>query len=231
MKYFCRVKYNGSAYAGFQVQPDSRTVQSEISRAAETVFGCRCKITGCSRTDAGVHALDFCLTLEPEDGVLRVPPEKLGVAMKQVLPPDIAFFDTFLVHDGFHPRYDVIKKEYSYLIYQNAVLDPFLAGRAWHMPRPFAEDAVSRMQAAGNELLGSHDFSAFRAEGSDTVSPVRTVYSFSVTKTDSLYTLKIAADGFLYHMVRIIAGTITDVASGRYAPDEISRTLASRARS
>ncbi len=225
MKYLCKIRYVGTHFCGFQVQPGKRTVQGVLSEAVRAVFETDVRVTGCSRTDSGVHADGFCLTLEPSDGILRVPCEKLGVALQPHLPPDLSLYEARFVADGFHPRYDAVSKEYKYLIYHKKVMNPFLQNRVWQAPHAFLPDALERMNEGLSHLVGTHDFSAFRSEGSPTLSAVRTVHACRVTREDDLYTLSISADGFLYNMVRIVTGTAVAIAAGRIAPDEVERIL------
>jgi tRNA pseudouridine38-40 synthase len=231
MKYLCEVRYVGTHFHGFQVQPNKRTVQGVLCEAAKAAFECPVRVTGCSRTDSGVHAEGFCLTLEPEDGVCRIPPEKLPLAMRTYLPPDLSVARARLVEDGFHPRYDAVKKEYTYKIYAERVMDPFLYQRVWHMPIPFLPDALERMNRAAADLVGTHDFSAFRTEGSDPPSLVRTIDHCAVRREGSFYVLSVAADGFLYNMVRIITGTLVAVGIGHLESDAVKKILESRDRS
>lgn len=227
MKYLCIVRYVGTHFCGFQAQPKRRTVQGVMTEAAEAVFGCPTLVTGCSRTDSGVHAEGFALTLAPKDEVLRIPPESLPLAFREHLPPDLSVCSARVVSDGFHPRYDAKWKEYRYKIHASRIPDPFLYERAWHMPIPFLPDALSRMNEAAAHLVGTHDFSAFRSEGSPTRSPVRTVYACAVEKDGDIYTVSIRGDGFLYNMVRIVTGTLVAVGTGKLAPEATKDILAS----
>ena len=230
MKYLCIIRYVGTHFCGFQYQPSRRTVQGALTEAAEAVFGAPVLVTGCSRTDSGVHAEGFALTLEPSESAAKIPPENLPLAFRQHLPPDLSLASARLVNAGFHPRYDARWKEYRYKIHASRVADPFLYQRVWHMPIPFLPDAVERMNAAASHLLGTHDFSAFRSEGSPTHSPVRTVFECGVEREGDLYTVKIRGDGFLYNMVRIVTGTLVSVATGQLEPEAVARILASKKR-
>ena len=229
MKYFAKIKYLGTDFHGFQVQPSERTVQGELCRALAEALGRECRVTGCSRTDAGVHANEFCLTVECDGAT--VPPEKLPVAVARYLPNDLSLFYAEACPDEFHPRYDVVEKEYLYRIINSPIYDPFDFGRAWFVPRTIDDAAVERMNNAAKALIGRHDFSAFMSEGSDVEDTVRTVRSASVTKNGRLIEIRISADGFLYNMVRIIVGTLVEVAHGRISPDEIGEIIESRDRS
>ena len=230
MQYLCRIRYVGTHFHGFQAQPDKRTVQGVLTEAVRAFFDVPVAVTGCSRTDSGVHAEDFRLTLALPDGSIPVPADKLPQAIAPFLPPDLSVVEAIPVEDGFHPRYDAVKKEYRYLIYAGRVMDPFYRDRAWHVFVPFLPDALERMNEAAAHLVGTHDFSAFRAEGSPTRSPVRTVFGCSVVKSGSLYTLSIEGDGFLYNMVRIVTGTLVAVGTGKLSPEGVKKALESRKR-
>lgn len=228
MKYFAKVKYLGTYFCGFQVQPNKRTVQGELCTALALAFGVPCKVTGCSRTDSGVHANEFCITIENDGGT--IPPEKLPVAVAKYLPNDLSLYYAVECNDNFHPRYDVISKEYLYRVINEKIYDPFEFGRAWFVPRFVDEKALERMRKAASYIVGKHDFSAFMSEGSDVEDRVRTVYYLNVEKTGSLIEIRISADGFLYNMVRIIVGTLFEVASGRIEPEYIPSIITSRER-
>jgi tRNA pseudouridine38-40 synthase len=217
MKYFAKIKYLGTAFHGFQVQPDKRTVQGELCRALAEATGSECKVTGCSRTDAGVHANEFCLTVESEGAT--VPPEKLSLAVARFLPEDLSLFYAKECSNDFHPRYDVKEKEYLYRIINQPIYDPFEYGRAWFLPRFINEEKIALMNLAAKKIVGKHDFSAFMSEGSDVEDTVRNVSSLTVEKKGSLIEVRIRADGFLYNMVRIIVGTAIDVSEGRLSPN------------
>lgn len=229
MKYFAKIKYLGTAFHGFQVQPGLRTVQGELNNALNLAFGLPCKVTGCSRTDAGVHANEFCLTVECDGGT--IPAEKLPIAVARFLPEDLALFYAEECNQDFHPRYDVIEKEYLYRIINRPIYDPFEYGRAWFLSRPITDLGLERMKQAAKYFVGSHDFAGFMAEGSDVEDTVRNVTALSVDRIGDLIEIKISADGFLYNMVRIIVGTLTEVAFGRISVDDIAKIIASRNRS
>ena len=229
MKYFAKIKYLGTNFHGFQVQPEERTVQGELQAALEIAFGKQCRVTGCSRTDAGVHANEFCLTVECDGGT--IPADKLPVAVARYLPTDLSLYYAEECSQSFHPRYDVAEKEYLYRIINQAVYDPFEYGRAWFLARPISDEALSKMQLAAKHFLGKFDFSAFMSEGSDTEDTVRNITSLTVERYGDLIEIKIRADGFLYNMVRIIVGTLTEVAYGRINPEAIPEIIASCDRS
>lgn len=229
MKYFAKIKYLGTEFHGFQVQPGLRTVQGELNAALNEAFGLPCKVTGCSRTDAGVHANEFCLTVECDGGT--IPAEKLPIAVSRFLPNDLSLFYAKECDDSFHPRYDVKEKEYLYRIVNTRIYDPFYYGRVWFLPRYIDDDALAKMNEAAKHFIGKNDFSTFMAEGSDVEDTVRNITSLTVTRDGDFLDVKISADGFLYNMVRIIVGTLTEVAFGRISPDDIPDIIASRDRS
>ena len=219
MRYFAKIKYLGTSFHGFQVQPTERTVQGTLCEALREALGCEASVTGCSRTDAGVHANEFCLVIDAPGAT--VPADKLPVAIARFLPNDLSLFWAKKCDNEFHPRYDVKEKEYLYRIMNQKVYDPFEYGRAWFVPREINEEKLQRMNLAAKHFLGKMDFSAFMAEGSDVVDTVRNVTYLNVEKQGDLIEIKIRADGFLYNMVRIIVGTLIEVAFGRFDPDDI----------
>ena len=225
MKYFAKIKYLGTNFHGFQVQPEKRTVQGELCVALALATGCPCKVTGCSRTDAGVHANEFCITVESEGAT--VPSEKLPVAVARFMPSDLSLYYAEDASLEFHPRYDVVSKEYLYKIKNERVYDPFLFGRAWFLPKPIDEEHVAKMQEAANYLVGKHDFCAFMSPGSDIIDTVRNVFYLTVEKSGTDIDIRICADGFLYNMVRIIVGTLIEVAYDRLTPEEMLAVLKS----
>ena len=228
MKYFAKIKYLGTAFHGFQVQPDKRTVQGELCTAAALAFGVPCKVTGCSRTDSGVHANEFCLTIENEGGT--IPPATLPLAIAKFLPDDICLFYAKECNSDFHPRYDAIGKEYLYRIYNEKVQDPFEFGRSWFLPRIISDDGIEKMRRAAEYIIGEHDFSSFMSAGSDTDDTVRNVDYLKIDKNGSVIEIRIHANGFLYNMVRIIVGTLTEVAFGRFKPEDIVSIIESKDR-
>ena len=217
MKYFAKIKYLGTNFHGFQVQPEKRTVQGELCTALALATGYPCKVTGCSRTDAGVHANEFCITVDCDGAT--VPAEKLPVAVARFMSTDLSLYYAEEVSAEFHPRYDVISKEYLYKIKNERVYDPFLFGRAWFLPKPIDEGHIAKMQEAARHLVGKHDFSAFMSPGSDVTDTVRNVFYLTVEKNGTDIDIKICADGFLYNMVRIIVGTLIEVAYDRLTPE------------
>lgn len=233
MKLFLRIAYVGTAYCGYQVQPNGTTVQAKLNEAAEAVFGYPCDIVGCSRTDSGVHARDFCatVTVKGKDFIeTTIPAERIPQIFNTALPDDIAVKHATFVSDDFHARYGVSSKEYEYLIYNAPLRDPFLASRTWHIPRYIDENALARMNAAAAQLVGTKDFSALRDGDPDEKDPVRTVYEASVTREGDMVVFRVRGNGFLYHMVRVMTGVLVSVARGKYTPDEVGELIAAKKR-
>ncbi len=228
MKYFAKIKYLGTHFHGFQVQPGLRTVQGELNAALAQALGFPCKVTGCSRTDAGVHANEFCMTVECDGAT--VPPEKLPIAVSRFLPNDLSLFYAKECDEAFHPRYDVKEKEYLYRIINTKLYDPFEFGRAWFVPRFIDEEKLDLMRRGAEVFIGKKDFSAFMSEGSDVEDTVRNVTSLTVDRVGDEIQIRIQADGFLYNMVRIIVGTLVECAFGRFSPEDVQNIIASKDR-
>ena len=229
MNYFAKIKYLGTDFHGFQVQPELRTVQGVLCESLRTALGGEVMVTGCSRTDAGVHANEFCIRIDAP--LSTVPAEKLPLAVARFLPEDLSLFWAIECDESFHPRYDVKEKEYLYRIANLRVYDPFLFGRVWFLTRPITDDALVNMQKAAKCFIGKFDFSTFMAEGSDVGDTVRCVSSLTVERIGDEIEIRIRADGFLYNMVRIIVGTLIEVAYGRIFPQDIPDIIASKDRS
>lgn len=216
--------FDGTNYHGWQVQPNAVTVQSRLQDATERILGERVPITGCSRTDAHVHADMFCCNLRTQK---EMPPEKLQTALNAVLPRDIAVLSVREVPLDFHARYDCTGKSYRYLILNRAVRDPFLENRA--LLYPWTLDAEA-LHVQAQSFLGTHDFSAFCASKSDVEDKVREIRECTVTRNGDLVEIRVTGDGFLYNMVRIMVGTLLDVQCGKIAVGSIPQILSSRDR-
>ncbi|MBE6680182.1 MAG: tRNA pseudouridine(38-40) synthase TruA [Ruminococcaceae bacterium] len=230
MKILLRIKYLGTSFCGWQYQPNARTVQNTLTEAAEKMFGERCNITGCSRTDSGVHANDFCATVELSSMANKIPLDRIPTAFSKHLPSDVAVVAAAAVSDNFHPRYDVKYKEYIYKIHVGSVSDPFLYGRVWHYDRRLCENAVALMNECASALVGKHNFASFMAAGSKIEDTVRDVKYCTVCRDGDIITVKIAADGFLYNMVRIITGTLVLAGAGKLDKDGMKNILAAKNR-
>lgn len=232
MKRLLKIMYDGSRYAGYQAQPDAPTVQRTLTDACTACFGFPCRVTGCSRTDAGVHALGFCAAVEPAspENAITVPAGRMHRALRPYLPADISVRGEAEVADDLHPRYSVVSKEYVYRMYDSPWTDPFREGRAWHLKRTLTEENLARMNAGGACLIGRHDFSSFMASGSRITDAVRHVMNLEIGRVGDFVELRIRADGFLYNMVRIITGTLVECAMGEREPESVETILAARDR-
>lgn len=224
MNYLLKISFNGQAYHGFQVQKNALTVCEVLQNAMEGLLGTRPPVKGCSRTDAGVHALGYALSFFADT---RIPPAKLPAALNHLLPGDIRVRAAQVVPNGFHARYSAIGKEYGYHLLNAPTDDPLRQGYYHRVTPPLDE---RRMRRAGLALLGRHDFAAFCAAGGGQQDTVRTVQYLGVRREGEYVTITISADGFLYNMVRIIAGTLMRVGTGRLPEDAVRRILLSRDR-
>ena len=234
MKILLTLSYLGTNFSGYQIQPKGRTVQGELNRAAKELFGFDCDITGCSRTDTGVHANTFCATVTQKGtGAIEtnIDITKLPLAFNAHLPVDVAVRKAEWVDGDFHPRYGVKYKEYVYRIYNSAARCPLESDRSWHVPFVYDENSVEKMNVAASHFVGKHDYSAFMASGSTVESTVRDVKYAKVEKNGDIIEFTVAADGFLYNMVRIMTGTLVSVASGKISPDDIPNIIDSCDRS
>ncbi len=233
MKLFLRLSYLGTAYNGYQVQGDQPTVQRELTRACTELFGERCDIVGCSRTDSGVHANMFCVTVAKrgtDELVTSIPIHRIPLALNAHLPEDISVWDASFVHGEFHPRYDVLYKEYVYRIYNSSTRSPFELNRAWFYPKHIEDAALQNMQKAAQYFCGTHDFTSFMAQGAAVAHTVRTVTHASVKRCGDVIEFHVAADGFLYNMVRIMTGTLIAVAEGKLTYEQIPAVIAAKDR-
>ncbi len=218
------LRYDGTTYHGWQVQPNATTVQETLQDAIAAVTGVRAGVTGCSRTDAGVHADMFCCAIDT-DSPLRG--DKLASALNFHLPPDIAVYAVREVAADFHPRYHARGKRYVYRIWNGTQRHPVYDRYALHRKGRLDEAMMTRAAA---DFIGTHDFAAFCAAGSDVQGTVRTVRDCRVERHGDLLLFSVEADGFLYNMVRIMVGTLLEIAEGRLAADSIPAMLASRDR-
>ena len=225
MKILLKISFVGSSYCGWQAQNNGKTVQQTLTDAANKLFGFECDITGSSRTDSGVHANMFCATVcKKKEGSIEttIPVSNIPRAINCFLPDDISVFEATLVPDDFHARYSVKYKEYIYKMYTRPERDAFFSGRVWHIPKKLDVEA---MNAAAKLFVGKHDFAAFMAQGSKITETERTVFEADVTRDGDMIIFRVSADGFLYNMVRIMAGTLVDVGEGRIKPCDIETII------
>ncbi len=213
--------YLGTAYHGWQIQKKLATVEQTLENAAGAVVGHPVHMTGCGRTDAGVHARHYIANFRTTS---TIPCDRLPYALNTKLPPDIVVVRAMEVHEGFNAIGSCVKKEYTYYIYNSNIRDPFYVDRAWFYPRHLEEGIMARAAA---QFVGTHDFSAVRSVGTDVKSTVRTVYYYEVERREQLVILRVCANGFLYNMARAMAGTVVYAAEGKFPPEEIGEILRS----
>ena len=224
MKYLIRLAYNGADYCGWQMQTNGPSVQNEVMTALRKIFGSVTEFSGCSRTDSGVHALDFCASfVSPFD----LPCDRLVTALNANLPRDIVVQSAQPAAVDFHARYNVKRKEYLYRIRTTPLRDPFSENLVWHRP---GEYDLAAMNLGASFLCGTHDFRSFMAAGSKIEDCTRTVFDAHFEQGDGELRFYVSADGFLYNMVRIMVGTLTEIPH-RYSPEDIKNILAACDRS
>lgn len=217
------VEYDGTNFHGWQVQasrPGLRTVQGVMQERLARLTGEKVSVTAAGRTDAGVHARGQVVKLVT---AARIPVERWSAAANSVLPGDIAARSAELVPEDFDPVRQARAKTYSYTMDNGRCRSPLRRHYTWHVPWPLD---VAAMDTAAGLLVGAHDFSSFCAAGSHAVTRQRTVYACRVTVGPPLVLLEITASGYLYHMVRIIAGTLVEIGRGKRPPSSMSDILA-----
>jgi tRNA pseudouridine38-40 synthase len=220
--YKLTISYDGAAYGGWQLQPNATTVQQRIEQALAKITGHAVRIHGSGRTDAGVHARAQVAHASLATS-LNVP--VLFRALNANLPDDIRVVRVQEVDEKFHAQYSAKKKEYRYQIDCGEIADPFLRRYAWHHPRPLD---VAAMRRAARLLKGRRDFTALSAKSER--SPVRTISKLSITRHGDVLTIAVAADGFLYKMVRSIVGALVKAGEGRLTAAELQKLVASKQR-
>ena len=215
------LRYDGTAYHGWQVQPNAVTVQQTLQDAVEAVTGVRAGITGCSRTDAGVHARMQVCSFRADT---ELSPAELLEGIRRYLPDDIGAESLELPPPRFHARLNCRRKSYVYRIWNSAEPNVFERKYLYFFPQALDADAMRRAAAL---LCGTHDYTAFCANRHMKKSAVRTVESIDIERIGGELRLTLTGDGFLYNMVRIIAGTLIEVGSGRRRAEEMPDILAS----
>ena len=219
------VAYDGTNYHGYQSQTNGVAVQDVLEDAIEHLFGQRIRTMGASRTDAGVHALGNVACFDVES---RIDPTKIAFALNARLPEDIRIMDSCKVPESFHPRFQDTVKTYEYHVINRKFPDPLARNTEMHYYYPLDAD---RMNTAAGMLVGEHDFASFAASGFSSKTTVRTIYEASVIRTGDRVTFRITGNGFLYNMVRIIAGTLLEIGGGRYSPEHMKEVLEAKNRS
>ena len=219
------VAYDGTNYCGWQIQPNGITIEEVLNTHLTRLLGEEIKVTGASRTDSGVHSLgNVCIF----DTNTRIPAEKISYALNQKLPEDIVVQGSEEVDENFHPRFSKSKKTYEYRILNRTFRMPTrrLDTYFYHYPLD-----IAKMQEAAKYLEGEHDFKSFCSSDSQVNTTVRTIYSCIVDKEDEIIKIRVKGNGFLYNMVRNIAGTLIKVGAGDISPEEMVNILEARDRS
>lgn len=218
------VSYDGTDFHGWQRQQNALTVQEVLEDTLAMVTKTPTAVIGAGRTDAGVHARRYTCNFHTD---CTIPAEKIPFALNALLPDSIAVLNAWEAPEDFHARFSAIGKHYRYRILNTRHPDPFERNYSFFYPQ---ELDLEKMQAAARDLLGTHDFSAFCSAGATTKTSVRTIYRATVQKDGDLITLDLYGNGFLYNMVRIIAGTLIYVGNGKLAADCIPQLIAGQKR-
>lgn len=216
------VAYDGTAYHGFQRQTNLLTIQGSLETVLAKICGHPVTLYGAGRTDAGVHAYGQVVHFYTSAGI---PVERLAGAASNLLPPDIVVTDAVETGPEFHARFSAQSKVYVYRIYQGQMKNPFLSPLTWHVRQPLADAPIQEALAM---LLGTHDFSSFRAAGGPPCTPIRTILQAESRRLeDDILEFSFWGDGFLYHMVRNLVGTLVNVGKGRTTPARFKQILES----
>ncbi|WP_313163644.1 tRNA pseudouridine(38-40) synthase TruA [Sedimentibacter sp.] len=219
-----KISYDGTQYHGWQTQLNRATVQETIEQAICVVMKQKVNLTGSGRTDSGVHALEQVANFTADT---NIPEEKIKIALNSILPNDIRIIQSVDVPIEFNSRFDAHDKTYMYQIYNDNVWSPFYSRYSYLVPVGLE---IDKMVEAAKNLVGTHDFKGFMAAGSDVKTSVRTVYETKLIKEDQLIRFYINGNGFLYNMVRIIAGTLIDIGKGTKSINCIEEAIINRDR-
>jgi tRNA pseudouridine38-40 synthase len=217
-------EYDGTAFQGWQSQRNNKTVQEAIQKAIFDITNEYVILYGCSRTDAGVHAKGHMSNFFSKT---KISTDKLPLAINSYLPPEVSIKKAALVADNFNSRFDTTAKRYVYSIYNNATRPALDRLRAYHVPRKLD---LEKIKAAAVHFIGEHDFAGFMASNSSAKTTVRTLYSVDIVENGNIIEMVFTGNGFLYNMVRILAGTLCYVGLGKIKPDDIPSIIESKDR-
>jgi tRNA pseudouridine38-40 synthase len=218
------IEYEGTAYGGWQSQTNASTVQDALQDAIRKVTGEVVKLYGSGRTDSGVHALGQVANFKTDTGI---PAERYASAINTLLPDDIRVKSSCLVPDRFHAQFSATGKRYRYTIFNDRPGTALYRRTSWHVGQRLDREA---MESAAAHFLGTHDFTAFQSAGGVIRETVKTVTKSEIGSDGPFITFDVAADGFLYNMVRIMTGTLVKVGRGKLKPDDIPAILDSKDR-
>lgn len=219
------LEYEGTCYSGWQRQKNAVSIQEVLEKAIQSITNEKVRVIGSGRTDSGVHALEQVANFKT---YTKIPMEKLPYAINSKLPEDITVKHAQIVPEDFHARFSAKSKAYSYSIYNAEFPSPLLRRYVYFFPLPLN---LEEMRKAADILTGEHDFKSFMASNSSVKSTVRCIKRFEILKRGNLITLQIEANGFLYNMVRIIAGTLVDIGIGKTKAEDMISILNSKDRS
>ncbi len=219
------IEYCGKDYAGWQKQQNGISIQEMIENAIQKLTGQKININGSGRTDAKVNALGQCANFKID---CTIPPINFGMALNSILPEDIRILESLEVDMDFHARYSATGKHYRYTILNRRMPSAIYKHTTCHIKQTLD---VDKMIKASAYFIGEHDFRAFMSAGSKIKSTIRTIYSLDITKDGNLIFIDIEGNGFLYNMVRIIAGTLAEVGKGNISADEVRNIILSKDRS
>lgn len=218
------IAYDGTDYSGWQIQPNAVTIEGVLNKTISELLGEDIHVIGASRTDAGVHAMGAVAVF---DTVSPIPPDKYSFVINRGLPDDIRILNSLQVADDFHPRKVNCKKTYEYRIYNDTFMLPT---RRLYTHHVYGRLDTEAMNEAGQYLVGEHDFVSFMGAGGQALTTERTIYALDVRSEGREVVITVTGSGFLYNMVRIIAGTLIDVGQGRFKPEDVKTMLEARDR-
>ncbi len=216
------LSFDGTNYHGWQIQPNAETVQELMQNAVSKITGENVKVVGCSRTDAGVHAKMYVCSFHSDT---NIPCDKIPNALNSSLPSDIRVSKCEIADDEFNARFSTVSKTYMYRINTSKTADVFNLRYSWHCTY---ELDVEKMQKEAKKIIGKHDFTSFMAAGSDIVNAERTVTDLKLVCDGDFINMYITADGYLYNMVRIIAGTLVYAGCGKI--DDVAKVIEAKDR-
>lgn len=209
------VAYDGTDFCGWQVQNNGRTVEGELNKVLSDFLGEDIHVTGASRTDSGVHGMGNIAVFDTES---KIPGDKFFFILNQRLPEDVSIREAKEVQPDFHPRHVNSRKTYEYRILNSTGPIPTRRKYTWHIPKKLNVEA---MQEAAKYLIGRHDFASFCAAGSQAQTTVREIYNCEVCADGEEIVIRVTGAGFLYNMVRIIAGTLSEIGKGFYPSEKM----------
>ncbi len=215
------MEYDGTNYHGWQIQPNDITVQGVLENAVKEIFKEDITVTGCSRTDAGVHAKKYACSFLTN---CKIPCDKVAIALNTKLPYDIRAISCKEVDNEFHARFNTVSKTYNYIINNNEY-DVFKRNYSWYVDKKLD---VNKMKKASKHFIGMHDFRAFMTGDKDNTE--RKIFSLDIKEKNGFINIFITADGYLYNMVRIITGTLKEVGEGKINPSDIKTIIESKDR-